>query len=368
MQYGILRHRDRLFVIPQGLTLIGRHVDCSFILDHPSVSRQHALIHGEDGSFTIMDYKSANGILVNGRQIFRRLLRPGDEVILGEVACEFSIETDLEGGWRDHFENLEDAFSASPYMKTLQRGTRMGLVRDRGRYQFLLDAARELVGARSPREVGIRALHAALTGLECSRGFVALPSDFGRTQILNTIGISPERIERIPFYLAMAERARHARVVLRTTAAFPEYVHHDPRIVMEDIGSAIALPLPGAREVVGALYVDRLMVEPPLEKAVEEPLAVLAHGVGLALEASLWRTEIEESLGAVEFLGTGSGTIGIICGVCGEQALGGEQDVVLCETCNAIHHRDCWEYNEGCARFACGGNKHESLRMIVPAR
>lgn len=364
MQYGILRHGSRIFLIPNGLTMIGRHGDCTFVLDDSSVSRQHALIHARDGLYTLMDYKSSNGVRVNGEDIFRHRLSPGDEVIFGEARCTFAVETDLEGAWRDELEGFEGAYRARAFLPALERGTRFGLLKDRPRFQFLLEAAKDLAGADSPRQLGIRALHAALTGVGASRGFVALLHG-ERTEIINSIGIQPSRIFEVPFYLAMAHRAVHAREVLRTSESFADFMHHEPRLVLEDIGSAMAAPLPGARGAVAAVYIDRLMAEPPFPREAEEPLAVLAHGVGLALESCLWRVEIEEGLGAMEFLGTGSGEVSVVCGVCREPGPGSGREVVLCDSCNAVHHRDCWEYNRGCARYACGGAAHQSLGMMA---
>lgn len=39
------------------------------------------------------------------------------------------------------------------------------------------------------------------------------------------------------------------------------------------------------------------------------------------------------------------------CPVCG-QALG--RPITACGNCHTPHHADCWEYNEGCAIYACG--------------
>lgn len=43
---------------------------------------------------------------------------------------------------------------------------------------------------------------------------------------------------------------------------------------------------------------------------------------------------------------------GARCGVCGE-AFSGSKPSVTCGSCDAPHHRECWEYNEGCAIFGC---------------
>jgi hypothetical protein len=321
------------------------------------------LLISVDQTYTIMDYKSSNGVHINGEAIFREELRPGDELEIGEAVCEFTIETEFEGRWREHFEGFEGAFQVRPFLKVLQRAGGQSMLQERERFQFLLDAVKDLAEADTPRAVGIRALHAALTGLEASRGFLALWQDEERYEIVNSVGIAPERIQQIPFYLALMNRARSSLVMVRTTPNFADFVHHEPRLIIEDIGSALACPLLGTQGVLACLYIDRNMVEPGFSAAEEEPLSVLARGVGLGLETSLWREEIEEGLGAVEILGEDLEDEGINCGVCGETAQLGTREVVICDRCNAVHHQDCWDYNGGCTRFGCGGFRSKSLSL-----
>ncbi len=40
------------------------------------------------------------------------------------------------------------------------------------------------------------------------------------------------------------------------------------------------------------------------------------------------------------------------CQVCGSKLE--DSNRVHCRRCRTPHHRDCWEYNEGCSTFACG--------------
>jgi hypothetical protein len=39
------------------------------------------------------------------------------------------------------------------------------------------------------------------------------------------------------------------------------------------------------------------------------------------------------------------------CPVCGEKLMG--RLTVVCATCGASHHHDCWEFNESCATYGC---------------
>lgn len=47
-----------------------------------------------------------------------------------------------------------------------------------------------------------------------------------------------------------------------------------------------------------------------------------------------------------------------ICKVCGEPI--GDEPAVVCETCGAPHHRDCWEYVGRCSIYGCDGKVAKS--------
>jgi pSer/pThr/pTyr-binding forkhead associated (FHA) protein len=76
----------------QTASRIGRRQDNDIVFSNDSVSGHHAEIHmGRDGSFTITDLNSGNGVLVNGKKVTQSSLRDGDIVELGEVGFRFSL-------------------------------------------------------------------------------------------------------------------------------------------------------------------------------------------------------------------------------------------------------------------------------------
>jgi pSer/pThr/pTyr-binding forkhead associated (FHA) protein len=70
-------------------TTIGRSRDNSIHLADERVSRRHARIDLEQGSFVIFDLDSANGTFVNGERIQRHRLRSGDEIRIGDTRLRF---------------------------------------------------------------------------------------------------------------------------------------------------------------------------------------------------------------------------------------------------------------------------------------
>jgi len=74
----------RTFHLEVGWTKIGRCERAEICLDDPSVSRRHAMIATDEGRPPrILDDRSLNGVLVNGRKVDWTELSDGDELTIG---------------------------------------------------------------------------------------------------------------------------------------------------------------------------------------------------------------------------------------------------------------------------------------------
>jgi hypothetical protein len=79
-------------MITQSPWRIGRSRNNDLTLDDHSVSRQHAEIHRKaDGSFTVTDLDSLNGVFVNDKKVETSELHEGDDVDIGDVNFRFTL-------------------------------------------------------------------------------------------------------------------------------------------------------------------------------------------------------------------------------------------------------------------------------------
>lgn len=81
-----MRERGRVvtFHLSEDWTRIGRCETAQICLDDPSVSRRHAMVAIEsDRPPRILDDRSLNGLLVNGRKVDYAELEAGDELTIG---------------------------------------------------------------------------------------------------------------------------------------------------------------------------------------------------------------------------------------------------------------------------------------------
>ncbi len=105
---------------------IGRDSRNDIVLDDKSVTRFHAEVRPENGSFVIVDMKSRNGVWMNGKQIKGKApLMLGTAVTLGayELALEDDVATDLDPDSAVHRSAVGSTVAAKQHRPTSQSAT-----------------------------------------------------------------------------------------------------------------------------------------------------------------------------------------------------------------------------------------------------
>ena len=76
---------DRVVIVAltREWTRIGRSLAADVRFDDPTVSRRHALIVHQPDGVRVLDDRSLNGVFVNGERIEGRVLKHGDEIVVG---------------------------------------------------------------------------------------------------------------------------------------------------------------------------------------------------------------------------------------------------------------------------------------------
>ncbi len=77
--------------VERELTRIGRSLSADVRFDDPTVSRRHALIVLADAGARVLDDRSLNGVFVNGERVRDRILRDGDEIVVGRFQLAFLL-------------------------------------------------------------------------------------------------------------------------------------------------------------------------------------------------------------------------------------------------------------------------------------
>lgn len=78
---------------------VGRGEDNDIVIDDPSVSACHARFCMEEGGLFVLDLGSSNGTWLNGRQIGRERLVPGDVLSIARRVEVLVLEDDENEGF-----------------------------------------------------------------------------------------------------------------------------------------------------------------------------------------------------------------------------------------------------------------------------
>jgi pSer/pThr/pTyr-binding forkhead associated (FHA) protein len=77
------------FALADAVTHIGRGFGADVRLDEHTVSSRHAIIVARPAGLRILDDRSTNGTIVNGRRVDEAELHDGDVVVLGRVVLTY---------------------------------------------------------------------------------------------------------------------------------------------------------------------------------------------------------------------------------------------------------------------------------------
>ena len=82
-------NQGQRFLIGDGVTHVGRALDCQVVLGDASASRRHFRIEAERGSYTLIDLGSENGTAVNGQRVSKLLLEQDAQISVGTTLLHF---------------------------------------------------------------------------------------------------------------------------------------------------------------------------------------------------------------------------------------------------------------------------------------
>ncbi len=86
-----LLYGSEAFALKAGVTHLGRGITADVRLDDHTVSARHAIVITRAGRLRILDDRSTNGTVVNGRRVDEAELHDGDVVVLGRVVLTYRV-------------------------------------------------------------------------------------------------------------------------------------------------------------------------------------------------------------------------------------------------------------------------------------
>lgn len=105
-------HAGKLISVNHDKFLIGRHDDCHLRPKSESISRRHCAIVRKDGKILMVDLKSRNGTIVNGKKLDpkkAKVLKDGDEIKVGKLEFVAVIEAGVSNVKKPEVKSVKEA-------------------------------------------------------------------------------------------------------------------------------------------------------------------------------------------------------------------------------------------------------------------
>jgi signal transduction histidine kinase len=259
-----------------------RHNDIS--LTEPSISKSHARILYENGTFVIEDEGSLHGVYVNSSRVQRKELAPGAQIQLGNVTLRFSPVTG---------EGATGQMSELPWIE---------------QQQLLLSLVQALNSTLVLTQVLEQVLDAVMQITRAERGFLLLvesgadPGPYPlvsglRVRVGRRRGASLQPEEMTGLSSSVVRRSVETGETVATGNAVADpALGEAPSVILMDLRTIVCIPLRSPRAEdgegalprgVGAIYVDNQETSAPFSGESLKTVEALARHAALAIENAL---------------------------------------------------------------------------------
>jgi len=276
----------------EGTVSIGRASDCTIPIKDRYLSRKHAEIVLENGSWLVKDLGSANGTYLNGNRVERDSpLKNGDRIRLGDTEIVFVAaehNTDRMLAIANHHISATIAIPVHD-IDTVTPGDRS----DVSRLHTLTLLARELIEDRPMTELFGFIVERVMQHLQPSRAALGLLAPDGKS--FSAVEVrrqdQTDASELKISHTLLAEVVEEKKALAFMDVGLDEKLSRAQSIIMQGIHSIICAPLTVNNTVAGLLYVDYLFTQRQIEEDDVRLVAQIARFAAIKLEQTRLREE-----------------------------------------------------------------------------
>ncbi len=291
---------------------LGRSADNGIVLNDFSVSRRHALFTFEGGQWWVADQQSTNGLKINGSFVGKAALKAGDVLNVGAFTLSVREEkprTLLEASFGDPSATFVrsiadfnkdfqlDAGAASRVdLSSTLLGKRVPPSQKREKiFEILVQVAKTLIVAREVGEILETVVDLLFGLLPAERAAVVLLDDKGRPVPMLARQKGKKGIEGAePFSHTIVDTVVKQRIAVLTSDALADgRFESGQSIRIQQIRSAMCVPLWNQEHVIGALHVDTPLKAGSFTAEDLDLLTALGNFAAVAIERARLQGRIE---------------------------------------------------------------------------
>ncbi len=295
--------REQVYTARKDVLSIGRANDNDIVLNDFSVSRRHAYLKKERGTWSIHDNQSTNGVRVNDKPVPSAAVHGGDAAVIGTFVLRFRDEPTVVPGPEPLFDatstcirpisEFNQDFGLEPGSAPVEDSTaeRKRVVLDLAYknkvFEILVQVAKALISADDLATVLDKVMDLIFEFLPADRGFLLLEeggalqlriSRFGSSKRSTADGATP--YSRTIVDMVVRQKA----AVLTSDAQADQRFEAGESIRMQQIRSAMCAPLWSRDAVIGVIYIDSPLHAGTYSGQDLDLLTALANFAAVAIE------------------------------------------------------------------------------------
>lgn len=301
---GYLQMGTRRFPLKDGVSFIGRDESCEIHLLDQGLSRQHAFVVKDGERYVILDFKSRNGIEVNGKRVEKASLNVGDVIVMGQHTFTFGKESPAAALHKEQstvFSMLTQRIQVAPGDPAPQADAPpAGVQADTVKKLMMLYQVSKTIS--SELEIGKVlqiVMDKSLEVIKADRGLIALSDDKGELSVRasRSMGdLTPDGGLSMISRKIVQEAIESKKGVLTQDAMSDQRFDSSQSIQVMNIRSAMCVPLMARERLAGILYVDNRIHSESFQEGDLLFLTAFADQAAIAVEnARLYATVQEET-------------------------------------------------------------------------
>ncbi len=305
------KDQGKRFELKDPVLGLGRDSANPIQLHDTEISRRHAELRDDNGTYLLVDLKSSNGTFVNSEQIEQRTLRSGDRVLIGRTLMIYTAvedasshdihsEVDIVGHQRDmggsRIVRAIGQEEGSKIFGAAEESDSPWLARARSNLQIMYRTALAVSHTLDIDQLLHRIMELIFEWVEADRGCVMLfdheLEELTPRVTRNRKGVDPN--EKIVISRTILDYVHEQKEgVLTSDAGEDQRWDAAASIVKLGVREAICVPMQGRYGIVGLIYIDtytppgRVVQQGNANKFSEEHLKLMiaiAHQAALAVE------------------------------------------------------------------------------------
>ncbi len=304
--------QTRRYLLSGADVTVGRSSENGIVLNDFSVSRKHALLSEKDGVWTVEDLRSTNGLKVNGEFTPKSEVHAGDVLTIGTFTLTFREQPTFRGrpsvpisdssatfvrSIADFNRDFNFDAPAPAQKEDSLAGTLVGrrpATREKV-FEAMVVVARTLIEAREVGQILSRVVDLLFDFLPAERAVVVLLDEDGRPTptLARKRGKEGSDLEAAFSHTIVESVVRDRVAVLTSDALADDRFEAGQSIRIQQIRSAMCVPLWDRERVIGALHVDTPLKAGTFTADDLDLLTALGNFAAVAIERARLQGRIE---------------------------------------------------------------------------